>query len=200
MINAVKGIVKDRIIKSWWLSNSTGVKDTVVVNDGLLTYKGNVLYVYADELKYQVKSANELKFHKLKSVKNFPKEPGVKTISCFDAGIQAIDQQINCVKLDLSHNQLTSLSGIHKLVTCEVIDVTDNPVEDSILGLLMIPGIMKIHHRPEGYGYDWWVRENCFDLHKALQIVARHVGKGKAGVLAAQQELIDADLDRFASL
>ena len=85
-----------------------------------------------------------------------------------------------------SRNKLTSLGCIH--VHIQEIDgvfyVFDNPIESHVLGLLLIKGVTGIH----------------LDNEQVEEILNRHLGKGRAGMLMAQEELIEAGLEEFAQL
>lgn len=83
-------------------------------------------------------------------------------------------------------NQLTSLKDVHKVFN--KIDgrfiALNNDITHAVLGLLLIYGIKEIQ----------------LDNDVITKILNKHLGKMKAGVLAAQQELIDADLEDYAEL
>ena len=87
---------------------------------------------------------------------------------------------------------LTSLKGIHKIIK-EVngdIYLGNTPIKNGILGLLMINGVRNIKNTLTGSS----------KFSKAIKIVSKYLGQGRAGVLSAQEELIDAGLDEFAEL
>lgn len=84
------------------------------------------------------------------------------------------------------NNKLTSLKGVHKQIA-EIqgrFACTQNPIESHVLGLLLIKGITEIH----------------LDHKQVREILNRHLGKGRAGMLQAQEELIEAGLEEFARL
>lgn len=87
---------------------------------------------------------------------------------------------------DCSSNKLTSLHDVHKhlkKVNGNIV-FTNNKITRCVLGLILIDGNPSI----------------TLDNKDVQRIINRHVGTGKAGVLAAQQELIDADLEDYAEL
>jgi hypothetical protein len=85
-----------------------------------------------------------------------------------------------------ANNMLTSLEGIHKQIKKinGIFFSQRNPINSHVLGLLLIEGITDIY----------------LDNEQVQDILNKHLGKGKAGVLAARQELLDADLDDYAEL
>ena len=87
---------------------------------------------------------------------------------------------------DCINNQLTSLKDVHKHISqiqgsfgCK-----QNPIESHVLGLLLIKGITEIQ----------------LDHEQVEEILNRHLGKGRAGMLMAQEELIEAGLEEYAKL
>lgn len=87
---------------------------------------------------------------------------------------------------DCDGNRLTSLQGIHEIITKinGAFYVTHNPIKSHVLGLLLIDGCIKV----------------SIDNDKVSAIINKYLGKGKDGVLAAQEELIEAGLEEFAQL
>jgi hypothetical protein len=83
-------------------------------------------------------------------------------------------------------NQITSLEGIHKQIKKlnGKFIAPDNPIKSHVLGLLLIEGITEIY----------------LDNRQVQNILNKHLGKGKAGLLTARQELLDLDLDDYAEL
>ena len=83
-------------------------------------------------------------------------------------------------------NQLTSLEGIHKQIKtiAGAFFATYNPIKSHVLGLMLINGITKIG----------------LDNKQVEEILNRHLGKGRAGMLEAQEELIEVELEEFAQL
>lgn len=84
-----------------------------------------------------------------------------------------------------NNNKLTTLKDVHKLfdwVSGEF-DCENNPIKSHVLGLLLIPGVRCI------IGRDEWI-----------DIVNRHLGKGRKGLIDCQNELIEARLEEYAQL
>ena len=83
-------------------------------------------------------------------------------------------------------NKLTSLKDVHKHIAeikgefCAL----DNPIKSHVLGLLLIKGVTRVY----------------LDNEQVAKILNRHLGKGRAGMLMAQEELIEAGLEVFAQL
>ena len=84
------------------------------------------------------------------------------------------------------NNKLTSLKDVHKHIT-EIrgkFYAVNNPIESHVLGLLLIKGVTEVR----------------LDNKQVEEILNRHLGKGRAGMLMAQEELIEAGLEEFAQL
>lgn len=92
-----------------------------------------------------------------------------------------IGQSLNC-----SNNSIASLKGVHEHVTSvgSVFFATENPIKSHVLGLMLIKDLKQIR----------------LDNKQVEEILNRHLGKGRAGMLEAQEELIDAGLEEFAQL
>ncbi len=84
------------------------------------------------------------------------------------------------------NNKLTSLKDVHKHITemKGVLYASDNPIKSHVLGLLLIKGVTRVY----------------LDNEQVAKILNRHLGKGRAGMLMAQEELIEAGLEEFAQL
>jgi len=92
-----------------------------------------------------------------------------------------VDGYFNC-----SVNELTSLKDVHKHIT-EIrgnFYAVNNPIKSHVLGLLLIKGVTRVY----------------LDNKQVEEILNRHFGKGRAGMLMAQEELIEAGLEEFAQL
>lgn len=83
-------------------------------------------------------------------------------------------------------NELTSLKDIHKQIhkMNGKFHAYKNPIKSHVLGLLLIEGISEI----------------LLDNEQVQEILNSHLGKGRAGMLMAQEELIEAGLEEFAQL
>ena len=84
------------------------------------------------------------------------------------------------------NNELTSLKGIHAQIKeiggrCLA---ANNPIKSHVLGLLLIKGITNV----------------SLDNTEVQDILNKHLGKGRAGMLQAQEELIEAGLEEYAKL
>lgn len=90
---------------------------------------------------------------------------------------------------NIEANKITSLKNIHKhLEHCKRLTLNSNKISEGGLGLLLINGLEIVE-----YG-----QRNNFS--KALKIIGKYFGQGKKGLLACQEELIEAKLERFAQL
>jgi hypothetical protein len=94
--------------------------------------------------------------------------------------------------LSIDINPLTSLQGINKLKEMVGnIFVSKCPIKSHILGVFFIKGCT---------GVNAFTSDGDGDLFTAAQIVNRYIGKGRAGLLPCQQELIEAGLVDFAQI
>ena len=85
-----------------------------------------------------------------------------------------------------SYNRLTSLKDVHKHIT-EIrgkFYAIGNPISSHVLGLLLIKGVTEVRLKNK----------------QVEEILNRHLGKGRVGMLMAQEELIEAGLEEFAQL
>ena len=92
-----------------------------------------------------------------------------------------VDGSFSC-----SVNKLTSLKDVHKHIT-EIngkFYAVGNPIKSHVLGLLLIRGVTEVR----------------LDNKQVKEILNRHLGKGRVGMLMAQEELIEAGLEEFAQL
>jgi hypothetical protein len=92
--------------------------------------------------------------------------------------------------LHIEHNPLlTSLKGIRAVNEMfGKIYLGNNPITSHILGVFFIKGCRGIKIWKNG------------DLGRAVDIVNRHIQKGRTGLLPCQQELIEAGLADFAQI
>jgi hypothetical protein len=83
-------------------------------------------------------------------------------------------------------NKLTSLKDVHKHVTeiKGIFYAVANPINSHALGLLLIKGVTEVR----------------LDNKRVMEILNSYLGKGRAGMLMAQEELIEAGLEEFAQL
>ncbi len=88
-------------------------------------------------------------------------------------------------------NNIKSLVGIHKHIKeiGHTLYLTNNPIEEGGIGLLLIKNIKFIS------------ADNCSnEFTKVNKIINKYLHKGKAGLLECQNELEEAGLERFAKL
>lgn len=90
--------------------------------------------------------------------------------------------------------KLTSLKDVHKhIASCRVIAIPST-IKSNILGLLRIKNISSVTvHNVGGMPAN-------DDLSRAIGIIKKYIGKIPGGIVSAQQELIDADLDDYAEM
>jgi hypothetical protein len=74
------------------------------------------------------------------------------------------------------YKHVTEIKGIFYAI--------ENPIESHVLGLLLVKGVTRVY----------------LDNEQVAKILNRHLGKGRAGMLMAQEELIDAGLEECARL
>lgn len=120
---------------------------------------------------------------------------------------------------ELSGNEFTSFHNIHKVIPkAKRISIGRNPLKKDLLGIIMIEGLVelndsmksefeKVRSRMEKRvhdGYSMFVDNDTGevfdDFSMALFVVGQYIGEGRTGVLKAQEELEDLDLDDFANL
>jgi len=133
--------------------------------------------------------------NKLTSLKGCPKFVG-EDFDVSDNQLTEIDfaPEIILGDFNIAKNKITSLKDIHKKChQCNGhIVIGGTPISKAILGVILIDHleslsvIVQVAH--------------SMPLLKAAAIVNKYLGKGKAGVLDAQNELIEAGLDDFAEL
>jgi hypothetical protein len=91
--------------------------------------------------------------------------------------------------INMSKTSLPSLSGINKMKEMNgYVFVRWTPITSHILGVFLIKGCKGI------LTFD----DNKFG--KAVEIVNRHISKGRSGLLPCQKELIEAGLADFAQI
>ncbi len=110
---------------------------------------------------------------------------------CSNNPLESFDGFPNKVaKFKLDNCNIKSLVGIHRsgLQYCESMSFFNNPIEEGGLGLIFIPGLRRI---------DCQTNKEIF---LALRIIVKYLRTGKDGLLACQQELIEAGLEQYAKL
>lgn len=107
---------------------------------------------------------------------------GFNKLKTLDGAPKVVKRDFLCYSNDLS-----SLRNIHKIITridgC--FDCEGNLISSHVLGLLLITGLTEIRST-----------ENLM----WIKILNRYVGRGKAGLIECQNELIEAGLEEFAQL
>lgn len=124
--------------------------------------------------------------NELTSLKGAPKKvDGAFNVN--DNKLTSLEGMPEIINGDLSfnNNRITSLKDIHKFIKHinDTIFCINNPIESHVLGLLLIPGLKRISS-----GTTW------------SNILNKYVGKGRAGLIDCQNELLDAGLEEFAQL
>ena len=87
---------------------------------------------------------------------------------------------------DCSINELASLKDVYKHIA-EIkgkFYAFKNPINSHVLGLLLIKGVTEVR----------------LDNGQVEEILNKHLGRGRAGMLMAQEELIETGLEEFAQL
>ena len=101
-------------------------------------------------------------------------------IASLDGAPRVIEESFIC-----NFNMLTSLKGIHEQIDYVYrFSAENNPITSHVLGLMLIDGLKTV----------------TLDNKKVQEILNRHLGKGRVGMLMAQEELIEAGLDEYAQL
>jgi hypothetical protein len=130
---------------------------------------------------------------KLTSLIGGPKEVGgyYSADTCDLRSLEGLPIKINS-ELDIRYNEsLTSLQGINQLKEMKGhVWISGCPIASHILGVFLIKGCSGISNDEFAFG----------KLGAALEIVNSHISKGRAGLIACIQELIEAGLDDFAQI
>ena len=127
--------------------------------------------------------------NKLTSLEYCPSEVG-GDFSCFNNKLTSLEHCPSEVGEDFlcSSNKLKDLHNIHKQLKKMNggFYVDKNPIESSVLGLLLIPGCKEV----------------ILDNEQVEEILNRYLPntRGQRAVVECQSELIDADLEDFAHL
>lgn len=182
------------------------IKD--LFRDKDVCYRPNTLITLKDKkLSSKVKSF-VCSFNRLVSLKGSPREIdehfdcSYNKLTSLEGGPELVGEDFNCSRNQLtslkgspkkvgknficSNNQLTSLKDIHKQIH-EINGsfwAIENPIKSHVLGLLKIKGLKKV-----------WL-----DNKEVQDIINDHLGQGNAGLIKAQRELIEEDLDDYAEL
>jgi hypothetical protein len=131
-------------------------------------------------------------FNKLRSLKGAPLR--IKgDFSCQGNLIDDIGELPTHVNgyLNIENNKFTSLRGIDKHVKYihEYIYISGNPIIGGIMGLMRIKGLQYVIANPN---------TSSPRLVSACLIISKYLGAGNRGIISAQAELIDHELDEFA--
>ncbi len=152
------------------------IKTTNYPKYTIFDVKGNIDFVNIDPI-------NELPVH-------FGEIEG--SLDCSDNSLKNLDRFPSIIRdgLNFKGNKITSLVGINKIIKyTKWIDLTNNPIEEGGIGLLLIEGLETVFNGN---------KSNDFKI--AVNIITKYLGKGKHGLLNCQNELEEAGLERFAKL
>jgi len=128
--------------------------------------------------------------NKLTSMKGAPKHAGSLHLDAND--LTEIDEVLEYIggTLDLNDNKIKSLKGIHKKIKhCGELLLAGNPIEEAVLGVLLIPGLQSVNM-------------NIASLEQELNDFLPNT-RGMAAVLECQDILLEkykGKFDRFAVL
>lgn len=122
----------------------------------------------------------------LTSLKGCPREVGgdffcnKNSLTSLEHAPEQVGSEFGC-----HTNKITSLEGIHKIIKKinGQFDIAFNPIKSGGIGLLLIEGITYINSELP-----------------AFKIIRKYLGQGKRGLLACQEELIEAGLEEYAKL
>ena len=125
--------------------------------------------------------------NQLTSLKGAPSHVGVD-FSCSNNQLASLQGAPCRVVGDFycTSNRLTSLKDVHRHISELHGDFHgySNPLKSNVLGLLLIKGLKRV----------------LLDNMQVQNILNKHLGKGRVGMLQAQEELIEAGLEEFAQL
>lgn len=141
----------------------------------------------------EVGSLYDCSNNKLKSLQYAPEE-----VPHFYCNTNLIESLLHVPKrmrtLAMAGNKIKTLAGIHKQIThVQEIRLSGNPIDSAILGLILIPELKSVVCLD-------FLKGHTKEFSDAIDIVKKYLGQGKPGVLSAQDELQDHDLDDFAHL
>lgn len=180
--------------------------DILIKNTGLKTLEGFTQDVRGDidlrenkieslkGLPAELKGSLHMSHNKLKSFEGCPR----KIMGGFSVSynqITSIEHLPEHIERNfwISENKLTSLAGIHRILKhCGgKIDIGGCPIVGGLIGVLSIEGF-------KGLTTSGGESADSKELELACDIINKYLGKGRQGILSAQDELIDHDLDDFA--
>ena len=158
-----------------------------------IDYEGGNFYCYNNKLTSlegapsHVDGYFNCSVNKLTSLAGAPSHVG-DDFSCSHNELTSLEGAPSRVNGDFYcyYNELTSLKDVHKHIAeiKGIFYAIENPIESHVLGLLLIKGVTEVR----------------LDDRRVKEILNKHLGKGRAGMLMAQEELIDAGLEEFAQL
>lgn len=126
----------------------------------------------------------------LKSLKGLEKCQGIERFFCTNSGISDlsyIPEYVDSISVGNNVN-LTSLHNIHLMLpNLENLFITCRHTKSHVLGILMLKKIIKLTATDPA-------------VPKWFKILKEYSGKGRAGVLAAQEEMIEAGDTEYAKL
>lgn len=202
------------------------IKNWSIGKDGRVDVDGNVsIYYNVPNGKFpfpwgEIRGSFNAEFVGLRSYENFPTIIHGRCyiernkFSSFDglSGTQRYDSY------DFYSNPIKSLHDIHKHITnTSSISFHNCPVEKAILGLCLIKNLRFLNDYAPAYKITFEIFEPSRKKNEleyvdaetgeiyvaraaAFFIVNKHLSEGKAGVLAAQEEMLELELDAYAEL
>ena len=198
-------------IDEWITARLQGTGAEYEVKDGVINVtKGNIRLLDSDtSLPYPIGEVAGSFYcsNKMESIENAPM--GCRKFYCdenpelvdfsslnvdcmeFDAsktGFSSFDgMTIKAKRIYLDETDLTSLHNIHKHVKyCSTLAVSG--IKDSVLGLFFIPGLQQVAN-------DWNTRKDDLPW---IEVVNRHIRKGKMGLSPAVKEFLSLGLNDYA--
>ncbi len=129
-------------------------------------------------------------YNQIKKLTNIPNKINgyfscrVNVLKSFEGFPSEVDDYIDC-----SDNEIRSLVDINNYVkSCKNIILSGNPIKKGGLGLLLVKDLESVEYDSEDSFSD------------AMDIISKYLGQGKAGLLQCQEELIEANLERYSKL
>lgn len=198
-----------------WHKDDHPLRVLMKVRDGRLDYNGEIRVEPFGELPFPMGKVREFVVYAMSgktidSFKSFPEEAEYMSLTDVKShSLKGLETKIQRLRysgqllsfegvptvhmLDLVSNGFRSLSGINKHVSTAVLTFLDNiDIEDGLLDVLRIPGIQTVRYQLT------LGKDKNPQLEKAFDIITKHVGQGRPGIVKAHQELIDNDLEDFA--
>lgn len=200
-------------IERWFFDHLDNFKPgKLYLTDDGIDYEANMVFkrnVAESTFPFKMNSVDGdmlfLSYSSISSFENFPKTIN-GSLQLNNAKITSVDGIPSTIlgSVELYGNKIRTLKDIHKKLKKinGFISIDANPIRGPILGLILIEGIRSLRFPKNAMISGEFTPRNAKErLMMAFGIVNKHIKDGKAGVLAAQDELEShLKLEEFAGL